>query len=86
MDCNIEISWEEIYNNNNEPFESPFESHFEATYRARVSGGWLVRHIISYQSDEEDEKLSEGWLRREVSMVFVPDIDNSWHHPMRGVI
>ena len=84
MDCKLEIIWEEIYNNGDEPHEM----HFEATLRARVFGGWLVRHITCYRSDEDElgDTELEGWKKREVSMVFISDPNNRWHHPMKGAI
>lgn len=72
----MEIVWEKIYENVHESFEE----HYEATYRARVVCGWLVRHVVFYRMDNELSK--EGWNRREVSMVFVPDSRNDWNDPM----
>ena len=36
----MKITWEEIYNNSS----IKNCSYFEATYRAKVIGGWLIRH------------------------------------------
>lgn len=71
------LEWEEVYNNSDERHDL----HFECTHRAKVIGGWLIKHSICYlntDDDENDINLTEGWKRREISMVFLPDPYHDW--------
>jgi hypothetical protein len=79
MNLGFQIIWEKIYINNNEEL---MEHHYEATYRARVIGGWLVRHVVAYRYDGNVND-DEGWKKREISMVFLPDPNHSWGNEMK---
>lgn len=75
----IKFEWEEIDNNN----EQKEQNWWEATYRAKVIGGWLVRHecaheYIFYSSEDENHDVGEEWAKRFYTMIFIPDIDHKW--------
>lgn len=79
----IKFEWEEIYNNE-KTSQSPF---YEATYRAKVFGGWLIRHEVScdYQFEsscdlnENDRFISEeGYQKIENAIVFIADLNHRW--------
>lgn len=81
----LNIVWEEIYNNSSEHEQEWFES----TYRAEVIGGWLVRHEVCYDYNYHNKAGSEGWDRRQHSMVFIPDNKHQWDRErdvMAGVL
>lgn len=65
------FEWECI--NNDEDFAGVF-SH---TYRAKVIGGWLVRHMDVGYDDENAHTVSS-------SMVFIKDITHEWKLPQHG--
>lgn len=82
----MKIEWEEIYNN----IHIENKTHLEATYRARVYGGWLIRHETlcdyHYENDHdvEDQKLlhryihEEGYQNVKNNIIFVPDRNHFW--------
>jgi hypothetical protein len=92
----MKLVWEEIYNNSN--VENI--SFFEATYRAKVIGGWLIRHetCVDYQygcSDRCEDNPShrhineEGYQDIKNVIIFLPDSCNKWDeidNPMLGVL
>lgn len=58
----IKFDWELIYDEDDEKFN--------LTYRAKVIGGWIVRHYNLELYREETSPSS--------SMVFIPDINHDW--------
>jgi len=70
----IEFEWEEI--NNNSKIED--QNWFEATYRAKVFGGWLIRHEICNNYSYELEDGDEGYLERRNNLIFIPDCMHDW--------
>lgn len=56
---------------------------YEATYRAKVKGGWLVRHevLTDYQCPIESENRyvdEEGFQNVNNVMAFVADPNHEW--------
>ena len=54
------IEWEQIY-------EDSDHVRDDITYRAKVIGGWMVRHRNRVGEDGEN-----------CSMVFIPDANHNW--------
>ena len=59
------IEWDEIYEDNQRD---------DITLRAKVIGGWLVRHRSRVGYDEERH-----------SMVFIPDANHTWEKRELGL-
>lgn len=77
----MKFRWEEIYSN----AKLTSCSYFEATYRAKVPGGWLVRHeaCCNYQYGNDDLKEGplvhvEGWLDIKNTITFFADPNYEW--------
>lgn len=72
------IKWEEIYNS----CEEPGTVNFQATYRAKVPGGWLIRHetMCNYQYVSEENQIDEeGYQETANTITFMPfDANHSW--------
>jgi hypothetical protein len=68
----MKFEWQEIYNNS-EIKSSPY---FEATYRAKVHGGWLVKHETFCDYQYEDKVFDETNLRRFIHDEGYQDIKN----------
>lgn len=73
----MKFEWEEIANNEAK------NDVWEATYRAKVVGGWLVRHehYFMYRywlEDESPYEKREGFEKQNQIMVFVPDPNHEW--------
>lgn len=58
----MNFEWEEI--------EDLGRNHYDATFRAKVVGGWIVRHF--HQLMDENNGIPSS------SMVFVPDAGHTW--------
>jgi len=43
--------------------------------RAKVQGGWIVKSLSLFGSDDSD---SLAWQNSSESMVFIPDHDHIW--------
>lgn len=80
----MKFEWEEIYNIGHSA--SPF---FEATYRAKVIGGWVIRHETgcNYQygcSDNCEDHPShvhvneEGYQDIKNTITFISDPEHKW--------
>lgn len=72
------IKWEIIYDNSEEP-----GNYWEATYRSKIIGGWLIKHEIFYDyqyfgNDNNHKEIGEEWIKKELSIVFVPDHNHEW--------
>jgi hypothetical protein len=63
----MKFGWKQIHEDDDALF-------WEGTYRAKVPGGWLVRHesAYNYMSDEDD------FVHRTHVMNFVPDPNHEW--------
>lgn len=80
----MNFEWEEIYNNSG--IKSC--SFFESTFRAKVIGGWLIRHTTSndfqYSTDNlEDSEIirhiaDDGWQNVSSVISFVSDPNHEW--------
>lgn len=46
-------------------------------YRARIPGGWLVKHEAPVIHDTSHLGMIDGWDER-ISICFVPDPDHTW--------
>lgn len=67
----MKFEWEEIYFSDNY-----YENVYMETSRAKVIGGWLVRHQMLVDEDRENE--FEGWTNSQNTMVFIPDPNHEW--------
>jgi hypothetical protein len=67
----MKFEWEEIYTS-----EDTFHNVYTETFRAKVVGGWLIRHQMLV--DEERERTFDGWSNCHNSMVFIPDPEHLW--------
>lgn len=75
--------WEEIYCNGE--LKCPF---YETTYRAKVHGGWLIRHetMFDFQYETHTEDIAqntrhidvEGFQHVNNVMAFFPDQNHQW--------
>lgn len=75
----MKFEWEEISNNG----ENKAESWWEADYRAKVVGGWLVRHEVCheytyYGDDDVAHDCSEEWAKRNNTVTFISDPEHVW--------
>ena len=81
----IKFEWEEIYHNS----KSSTRSYLEYTYRAKVIGGWILKHdtYMDYQymcMDDCEENYShrhideEGWQNINCTLAFISDPEHKW--------
>jgi hypothetical protein len=78
----MKFEWQEIWNNQDGHKIENQPDWFEATYRAKVIGGWLVRHVTCYLYDYPDGDkgpLEEGWSKRNSEITFVSDEKHEWN-------
>lgn len=67
----MKFEWEEIYTS-----EDAYENLYMETFRAKVLGGWIVRHQSILDADRANN--FDGWSHAQNSMMFVPDPDHEW--------
>ncbi len=74
------FSWEVIY-------EDSTGAYFESTYRAKVIGGWLIRHETcndyqygSFPGEESSARYvnEEGWQNVSNVITFISDPNHEW--------
>lgn len=83
----MKFQWELIWDNN----EIKIAQYFEATYRAKIFGGWLIRHETccdyQYQNhgcDNNDYAAKdlyvdeEGYQKIKNTISFIPDSNHEW--------
>jgi hypothetical protein len=68
----MKFEWEEIYFLQT----GQFLNAGQATFRAKVPGGWLIRH--DNYMDSEREKGLDGLTLMQSCMVFVPCPNHKW--------
>lgn len=61
----MKFEWENIYSKGCE------ENDAELTERAKVPGGWLIKHHIWIKDKNKNEAIA-------VSTSFIPDIKHAW--------
>lgn len=66
----MKFEWEEIWNNEN-VFSYDW---WEATYRAKVPGGWLIKHETAHDDISENADLN---IRRN-EIIFISDVNHAW--------
>lgn len=47
----------------------------QTTYRAKVVGGWIIRHEVLLDTREGD---LDGWSNSNNSMIFLADVHHIW--------
>lgn len=67
----MELSWEDIYYS-----ENSCENVYMGTYRAKVFGGWLIRHETLIHGPRKEEY--DGWTNCHNSMIFIADPEHEW--------
>lgn len=75
----MKFEWEEISNNS----DKKGENWWESTYRAKVIGGWLIRHECAYEyiyhlKKDLTHDIEEEWNKRNHSMIFISDPAHLW--------
>lgn len=70
----MKFEWEEIFCKEilatSQPYAKKNYSYFSQTFRAKVSGGWILRH-------EEGEGIILQ-MKMHSSMLFFPDPNHEW--------
>lgn len=66
----VELQWEEIKNN-----------HGNYIHRAKVFGGWLIKHLdnaYSYIDEGYDKLTAKTGYQWRTSITFIPDANHEW--------
>jgi hypothetical protein len=73
----IKFKWEEIENNDYEQ-----DSSRQLTHRAKVIGGWIIRHETKtdykYMDDSVDGVDVEGYQTITNDLIFISDPNHEW--------
>ena len=80
----IKFEWEELYSN----CEISGTPTFQATFRAKVLGGWLIRHETACDYQYADSQYNENSMQKFVHdegyqdttnvIIFVADEKHAW--------